>query len=95
MNHVSVFPCSGCGTCNYCADRAVMEGILPPCTHEAARKAGAQVSVVFPGTEVLPDEAAHDNTVGDRVERPEHRCDGCRHCAADEQLRWRKLCEYV
>lgn len=58
MNHTSVFPCSGCGNCNYCADRAVTENILPPCTHEAARKAGAQVSVVFPGTEVLPSEAA-------------------------------------
>lgn len=58
MNHTSVFPCSGCGNCNYCADRAVTENILPPCTHEAARKAGAQVPVVFPGTEVLPSEAA-------------------------------------
>lgn len=58
MNHTSVFPCSGCGNCNYCADRAVTENILPPCTHEAARKAGAQISVVFPGTEVLPSEAA-------------------------------------
>jgi len=58
MKQASVFPCSGCGNCNFCADRAVNENILPPCTHEAARKAGAQVPVVFPGTEVLPDEAA-------------------------------------
>lgn len=58
MNHGPVFPCSGCGTCNFCAERAVTEGILPPCTHEAARKAGARVSPMFPGTEVYPDEAA-------------------------------------
>lgn len=58
MSHVSTFPCSGCGNCNFCADRAVKENILPPCTHEAARNAGAQISVFFPGTEVFPDEAA-------------------------------------
>ena len=58
MNSAAVFPCSGCGNCNFCADRAATENILPPCTHEAARKAGAKVPVVFPGTEVLPDEAA-------------------------------------
>ncbi len=58
MNHGSVFPCSGCGTCNFCANRAVLENILPPCTHEAARKAGAQVSPVIPRTEILPDESA-------------------------------------
>lgn len=58
MKPASQFPCSGCGTCNFCADRAVVEGILPPCTHEAARKAGAQVSAVIPKTEILPTEAA-------------------------------------
>lgn len=58
MNHPSVFPCSGCGACNACADRAVLENILPPCTHEAARKAGAKVSAVIPRTEILADEAA-------------------------------------
>lgn len=58
MDPVSVFPCSGCGACNVCADRAVSENILPPCTHEAARKAGAQVSAVIPKTEIFPDEAA-------------------------------------
>lgn len=58
MNQTSVFPCSGCGNCNFCADRAVVNGILPPCTHEAARKAGAQVSTMIPGTEIYPTEAA-------------------------------------
>ena len=58
MESVTVYPCSGCGNCNFCADRAVTENLLPPCTHEAARKAGAQVTTVFPGTEVRPDEAA-------------------------------------
>lgn len=57
MNQKTVFPCSGCGNCNYCADRAVTEYILPPCTHEAARKAGASVPVSIP-TEILPNEAA-------------------------------------
>ncbi len=39
-----VFPYGGCCTCNFCADRAVMERVLQPCTHEAARKAGARIS---------------------------------------------------
>lgn len=52
------FPCSGCGNCNFCAERAVRENILPPCTHESVRLAGGNVAPVIPPTEILPDEAA-------------------------------------
>lgn len=58
MEQAFSFPCSGCGNCNFCTERAMQEDILPPCLHQAVRRAGGTVSPVVPPTEVLPDEAA-------------------------------------
>ena len=51
------FPCQGCGACEYCAERAVQQLILPPCTHAAARRAGAVVRPVCPPTVLCRNEA--------------------------------------